>query len=209
MSSRLHILLWLLANNKVLTRYNLSKRKNVEDKSCLFCTENESVTHLFYECCVAKNMWKEVAEITNRPVVVDFESMAKLWVRDTKLKAVNVFYTAVNWCIWKARNDLCFQGVCWTGMKKLYGQCARLLRNWSLLNKPEAAATLEEWAQEMELRSVRPPRLTWKQMSRRSGDSLSDRVRYRDVGNLNVYNLGMLNAIGESEHVKPELDDAL
>jgi hypothetical protein len=145
-SSRLHIFLWLLANNKVLTRDNLSKRKNVDDKSCLFCTENESITHLFYECCVATNMWKEVAEITNRRVVVDFESMAKLWVRDTKLKAVNVFYTAVIWCLWKARNGLCFQGVCRTGMKKLSGQCARLLRNWSLLNKPEAAATLGEWA---------------------------------------------------------------
>jgi hypothetical protein len=60
--SRLHILLWLLVNNKILTRDNLAKRRNVEDKSCLFCAENQSVTHFFYECCVARNMWMEVAK---------------------------------------------------------------------------------------------------------------------------------------------------
>jgi hypothetical protein len=34
--SRLHVFLWLLANNKVLTRDNLDKRRPVADKTCLF-----------------------------------------------------------------------------------------------------------------------------------------------------------------------------
>jgi hypothetical protein len=51
---RLHIFLWLLANNKVLTRDNLSKRRELNDVSCLFCTEDESVHHLFFGCCVKK-----------------------------------------------------------------------------------------------------------------------------------------------------------
>jgi hypothetical protein len=34
--SRLHVFLWLLANNKVLTRDNLVKRRPVNDKTCLF-----------------------------------------------------------------------------------------------------------------------------------------------------------------------------
>jgi hypothetical protein len=93
--SRLHIFLWLLANNKVLTRDNLSKRKNVDDKTCIFCTEYELVSHLFYECCVARIMWGVVAKLTNRPEIVDFESMAKLWIRDKTLKIMNVLTTAV------------------------------------------------------------------------------------------------------------------
>jgi hypothetical protein len=40
--------LWLLANNKVLTRDNLSKRRELNDVSCLFCIENEYVNHLFF-----------------------------------------------------------------------------------------------------------------------------------------------------------------
>lgn len=35
--------LWLLSKNKVLTRYNLIVRKKVDDISCLFCKENESI----------------------------------------------------------------------------------------------------------------------------------------------------------------------
>jgi hypothetical protein len=42
-TSRLHVFLWLLANNKVLTRDNLTKRRPVSDKTCLFCTGNEFV----------------------------------------------------------------------------------------------------------------------------------------------------------------------
>jgi hypothetical protein len=93
--SRLHIFLWLLANNKVLTKDNLSKRKNVDDKTCIFCTEDEFVSHLFYECYVARIMWGVVAKLTNRSEIVDFESMAKLWIRDKTLKIMNVLTTAV------------------------------------------------------------------------------------------------------------------
>jgi hypothetical protein len=174
--SRLHIFLWLLANNKVLTRDNLSKRINVDDKTCLFCAEYESVTHLFYECCVAKSMWGVVAELTSWTEIVDFESMAKLWIRNKNLKAVNVLTTAVIWCIWKVRNDICFQGTCWTGMRKLFGQCERFLRNWNLLNRPEVAAILETWARELELRSARPPRLTWERQGASVCD-LGDRIQ--------------------------------
>jgi hypothetical protein len=61
---RLHIFLWLLANNKLLTKDNLAKRNNLGDASCLFCIDFESVHHLFFDCCVAKNMWQQFADIT-------------------------------------------------------------------------------------------------------------------------------------------------
>jgi hypothetical protein len=55
--TRVHVFLWLLANNKLLSRDNLAKRQHVPDPSCMFCYEEESVTHLFFECVVAKEMW--------------------------------------------------------------------------------------------------------------------------------------------------------
>jgi hypothetical protein len=44
---RIHVFLWLLANNRVLTRDNLVKRIYVPDLSCLFCCGLETVHHLF------------------------------------------------------------------------------------------------------------------------------------------------------------------
>jgi hypothetical protein len=60
---RIHIFLWLLTKNKILTRDNLSKRKKLDDITCLFCTEFESVRHLFFECCVAQNIWETISDM--------------------------------------------------------------------------------------------------------------------------------------------------
>jgi hypothetical protein len=76
--SRVHIFLWLLPNSKVLTRDNLAKRRQVDDLSCLFCSETESISHLFFECCVAKVFWQTISDITNVELGSDFESVAKL-----------------------------------------------------------------------------------------------------------------------------------
>jgi hypothetical protein len=79
--SKLHVFLQSLANNKVLTRDNLAKRKTIDDKTSLFCNENESVLHLFFCCCVAQNVWNVISEISGLPSIVDFESLGKLWLR--------------------------------------------------------------------------------------------------------------------------------
>lgn len=42
--------LWLMSNNRILTRDNLAKRREVNDPTCLFCSENESVHHLLFDC---------------------------------------------------------------------------------------------------------------------------------------------------------------
>jgi hypothetical protein len=75
--SRIHIFLWLLANNKTLTMDNLAKRRHVDDTSCLFCNEKESMSHLFFKYCVAKLFWSWIVEITGTPIGADFESVAK------------------------------------------------------------------------------------------------------------------------------------
>jgi hypothetical protein len=73
---------WLLGNNKTLTRDNLAQRRKVDDASCLFCTQTESIGHLFFGCCVAKAMWKEISEIFSKNIGADFESVASWWLCD-------------------------------------------------------------------------------------------------------------------------------
>jgi hypothetical protein len=51
---RVHFFFWLLSKDKLLTRNNLEKRRRVEDKSYLFCSEPELVNHLFFDCIVAR-----------------------------------------------------------------------------------------------------------------------------------------------------------
>jgi hypothetical protein len=57
---RMHFFLWLLSQNKIMTRDNVAKRKKVEDKRCLFCTKEETPHHLFFGCVVASQIWCNV-----------------------------------------------------------------------------------------------------------------------------------------------------
>jgi len=48
-----------------LTRDDLCKRRTVEDLICLLCCENESVSHLFFGCVVAQQLWCIISDIFN------------------------------------------------------------------------------------------------------------------------------------------------
>jgi hypothetical protein len=97
--SRLHVFLWLLCNNKVLTRDNLAKRRKVDNMNCLFCNEQETVSHLFFDCCVVKVFWKQIVEVCGKSLGTDFQSVAKWWLHDKKIKTTNVCTTAALWAI--------------------------------------------------------------------------------------------------------------
>lgn len=60
---RVQFFLWLLSKNRLLTRDNLVKRRDVSDPSCLFCNEHESIPHLFFECFVARNIWHIISDL--------------------------------------------------------------------------------------------------------------------------------------------------
>jgi hypothetical protein len=78
-----------------------------------------------------------------------------------KIDDDNVINAAVLWSIWESRNDMCFQGVHWRKMEKLYGRCAGVIRNWKLVNMEVDAGNLATWADQMEERGLRPPRIEW------------------------------------------------
>jgi hypothetical protein len=142
-------------------RDNLAKRRHVDDTSGLFCNEKESVSHLFFECCVAKLFWSWIVEITGIPIGADFESVAKCWLSKKRFSMLNMLSSAVLWSLWKLRNDLCFQVNQWKDVRMLVGRCARMLGDWRILQKSEGVAMLERWAEELERRAGRPAELTW------------------------------------------------
>ena len=59
---KIKIFLWLIANDAILTRDNLRKRKLQGDPRCVFCDFIETVSHLFFQCPVAKIIWVVVAK---------------------------------------------------------------------------------------------------------------------------------------------------
>jgi hypothetical protein len=125
---RIHVFLWLLANNKALKRDNLHKRRHVEDRTCLFYSDLESVDHLFFKCFVVSHIWYFLSEVFNVQVGADFESVARWWISNNKNVVLNLFSSATLWSIWSLRNELCFQRPSWLG--KVYA----CIRRWQVLD---------------------------------------------------------------------------
>ena len=92
---RIHFFLWLLSKNKVLARDNLSIRREVEDATCLFCSEQETVCHLFFDCVVAKQLWSYISECFGFNVGMNFESIGSMWLSRKKFIVHNILLFGV------------------------------------------------------------------------------------------------------------------
>jgi hypothetical protein len=130
---RIHIFLWLLSNDRLLTRDNLSKRRTLDDDSCLFCNEHESAKQLFFECVVATSLWEVVSDILKLSIGKSFESVARWWLSDNKNSVLNIFSSATLWTLWLVRNEMCFQELRWPGVKDLLRRLRYTIRSWHLL----------------------------------------------------------------------------
>lgn len=106
----IHVFLWLIVNNKVLTRDNLAKRRHVEDITCLFCNEPKSLKHLFFQCIVASHVWRFVSEAFEIDIPKSFNDVIAIWRMYKNKPVLNMVYAASLWSLWTLRNDFCFQG---------------------------------------------------------------------------------------------------
>jgi hypothetical protein len=122
-----------MSNNKLLTGDNLEKRMRVEDLTCLFCKEKETISHLFFECVVARQAWLLLAEVVGFDMGLDYETMAKCWLYNTKYGLANILFSTVCWDIWKLRDAICFQDVQWRSLTQVWAMVLPMLRCWRVL----------------------------------------------------------------------------
>jgi hypothetical protein len=132
---RVHIFLWLLSHNKLMTRDNLLKRNLNKPVCCVFCSENESIDHLFFQCIVAKQIWKFITSVFNIQVGHDYISVARFWVANKKHPALNSICAATLWCIWKFRNDMIFNGQTWLNLHQILRMILLSVRRWKIIFK--------------------------------------------------------------------------
>ena len=77
---KIKIFLWLVKQNRVLTRDNLSRRGWSGNMQCVYCSEMESVNHLFVNCHYAGSIWAWIATYNRFVFVCD--SIVDLWELD-------------------------------------------------------------------------------------------------------------------------------
>jgi hypothetical protein len=66
----------------------------VDDPTCVFCCEMESMKHLFFDCCVGQSLWVELSEILGLEVGNDFESLVKMRLSEKRFNVAIVCTSA-------------------------------------------------------------------------------------------------------------------
>ena len=105
--------MWLIHQNAIFIKDNLIKRKWQGDTRCHFCSGQETVDHLFFECSLAKFIWSVVAMVVGapcRPCSFDqFWRWAQVYMSGDETFLM-VGLAAICWAIWRSRNSSCFDG---------------------------------------------------------------------------------------------------
>ena len=57
---KVKIFMWYLRKGVVLTKDNLARRNWLGSKKCCFCTHDETIKHLFFQCKFARFTWSVI-----------------------------------------------------------------------------------------------------------------------------------------------------
>lgn len=109
---KMKIFLWLVRQNRILTKDNLLKKGWAGSSKCKFCDQDETVDHLFVTCPYITQIWVWIAKHNN--FHFDCTNISDLWVLDAYIPfknkpLVELIRGAVIWVIWLERNRVCFQ----------------------------------------------------------------------------------------------------
>jgi hypothetical protein len=86
-------------DNKLMTRDNLEKRRLGKPIACEFCSEQETIFHLFFDCIVTKRIWSYVSNFLNLQLGSDFESVSKFCLANKEHYVTNSICAAILWSI--------------------------------------------------------------------------------------------------------------
>ena len=91
---------------------------------------------------MAKLVWPIISDLVGAQVGTDFESVARWWLSNNKNTALNVVCGVVLWAIWKLRNEMCFQGKVWPGVRDIWRRVVVELHLWKVLSKDAVSKLL-------------------------------------------------------------------
>jgi hypothetical protein len=86
LSLKIKVFLWLLYKEAILTKDNLAKRNWHGNERCCFCNNFEIVQHLFFDCALAKFIWRVVDLFFRFGAPNNIKNMFGSWVQNMNAK---------------------------------------------------------------------------------------------------------------------------
>jgi hypothetical protein len=134
-----------LSHNKLATVGNLNKRGTSKPVQCQFCCDDESISHLFFECCVARVLWGHTKDFLGVEIGSDYISVASKWLSEEKSYITNIISSAMMRGLWLTRNDFVFNNQVWSNVKIVMRRIWKLSMEWAIIYKPSKMGEMKSW----------------------------------------------------------------
>lgn len=118
------------------------------DVSCQFCSAQEDNDHLFFQCHFARTIWFYMGRCQHfRHHWHTMEDLIQfaLTLDKPNRYAFLIVASAVIWCIWKQRNDLCFHHSIVYSCRKVILTIVSIAIYWTGQLKAELQDRVNEW----------------------------------------------------------------
>lgn len=126
--------MWYLRRGVVLSKDNLARRNWHGNKSCSFCSHNDTIKHLFFQCTFTRSTWSIIQIASNLYLLISVTDIfGRCWLdgipnRFKMLIRVEVY--ALLWSLWLCRNELVLNGKNSSPLQFIF-RCTHLLCMWS------------------------------------------------------------------------------
>src|SRR6187551_4021419 len=77
---KIKIFMWYLKRGVILTKDNLARRNWNGSKLCSFCSKEETIQHLFFDCHMASFLWRAVQMVLDHPKPLSFSHLFTNWL---------------------------------------------------------------------------------------------------------------------------------
>jgi hypothetical protein len=108
---RIKVFLWVLYREAILTKDTLVKINCHENEMCNFCSNKETIQHLFFDCTLAKFIWRAVYLVAGLPPPNNIRHMFRSWVCNMNKNDRHIFLVGVDvmlWAIWLQNTNIFF-----------------------------------------------------------------------------------------------------
>jgi hypothetical protein len=132
---KIKIFLWYLWKGVILTKDNLAKRQWKGCTRCCFCSEHETIQHLFFNCPMARLMWSVISVTFGITKPANTANLFGPWLRSFSHKQrdlVIVGVAAFCWVLWLSRNDVIFQKSKSKSILQAMFRGTLWIRSWSI-----------------------------------------------------------------------------
>ena len=142
---KIKVFMWFVHKQVILTKDNLVKRNWTGSTRCSFCDRDETIKHLFFECPMARVLWRSVQIAFNITPPNSVSTLFGTWlvgIESETARHIRVGVCALLWAIWNCRNDLAFNRTTTIHFLQVLFRATALIRMWSLLTPTEARERL-------------------------------------------------------------------